>query len=74
MLNFKKIGLSITEIADLTKLSRPTMYKYLDMYVEGNGAYIRHDLFLLLEYIDHNENLSKKDVYVFYDEMTKKKG
>lgn len=73
MLNFKKIGLSITEIAELTNLSRPTMYKYLDMYVAGNGAYIRHDLYLLLEYIEQNEDLSKKDVFVFYDQLTKKK-
>lgn len=73
MLKFKKIGLSITDLSDLTKLSRPTMYKYLDLYVSGNGAYIRHDLFVLLEYLQNNDNITKDDVYAFYAKMTNQK-
>lgn len=74
MLNLKKTGITLTELSELTKISRPTLYKYLDLYVEGNGAYIRHDLFLLLEFIEKHEHLEKKDVYVYYDQLTSKRG
>lgn len=74
MLNLKKIGITLTELSELTKISRPTLYKYLDLYIEGNGAYIRHDLFLLLEYIEKHDKAEKKDVYVYYDQLTSKRG
>jgi len=74
MLNLKKIGLTLTELSELTKLSRPTLYKYLDLYVEGNGAYIRHDLHQLLDFIEKNPKIEKKDIYVYYDNLTKKRG
>jgi len=74
MLNLKKTGITLTELSELTKISRPTLYKYLDLYIEGNGAYIRHDLFLLLEFIEKHEHLEKKDVYVYYDHLTSKRG
>ncbi len=74
MLNFKKIGITLSELAELTKLSRPTLYKYLDLYIEGHGAYIRHDLYQLLEFIEKHRDLEKKDVYVYYDGLISKKG
>jgi len=74
MLNLKKIGITLTELSELTKLSRPTLYKYLDLYVEGNGAYIRHDLYQLLDFIEKNQKIEKKDIYVYYDNLTKKRG
>jgi len=74
MLNLKKIGITLTELSELTKLSRPTLYKYLDLYIEGNGAYIRHDLYQLLDFIEKNQKIEKKDIYVYYDNLTKKRG
>lgn len=72
MINLKKVGISLSELSELTKISRPTLYKYLDLYVEGSGVYIRHDLYQLLEYIEKNHDIKKKDVYVYYDKLTRK--
>ena len=33
---FKEIDLKITVLADYLQISRPTMYKFIDMYEEGN--------------------------------------
>lgn len=72
MLNLKKIGITLVELSTLTNISRPTLYKYIELFVEGNGIYIRHDLYLLFEYIKNNQDAKKKDVYVYYDKLSKK--
>ncbi|HKM02380.1 MAG TPA: hypothetical protein VJZ31_00400 [Bacilli bacterium] len=74
MLNIKKTGLTLSELSELTKISRPTLYKYIDLYIEGNGAFIRHDLYQLFEYIEKNEKLEKIDVYLYYNQLTTKRG
>lgn len=69
MLNFKKTKINLSEIAELTTLSRPTIYKFVDLFNEGNGLLIRHDVFLLLDFISKNSKATKKDIYVYYEKL-----
>ena len=59
---FNEIDLKITELADYLQISRPTMYKFIDMYEEGNYENINKKVVKLFDYISDNELIGKKNV------------
>lgn len=72
MVNFKKTRVTLSELAEMTNLSRPTIYKFIDLYNEGQGLLVRHDVYLMLHYLENNQKASKKDVYVYYESLFNK--
>ncbi len=59
---FKKIDLKITELADYLQISRPTMYKFMDMYETEDYQNINQKVLKLFDYINDNELIGKKNV------------
>lgn len=55
--------ITITELARLTKKSRPTIYKWVTMYERGECATLPRSVLELFDIIDAKK--SKKDIYEF---------
>lgn len=58
----KDLKIKVTEIADYVDLSRPTLYKAMDLYDDGEYENINKNVLKIFDYIDKNENIDKKDV------------
>ena len=58
----KAIDLRITELADYLQISRPTMYKFIEYYDEGNFDAINRKVLMLFNYIAEKELAGKKNV------------
>ena len=58
----KEIELRITELADYMRVSRPTMYKFIESYDLNNFDIIRKDVLALFNFIENNELVGKKNV------------
>lgn len=54
----QKIGLSIGDLAECLRLSRPILYRHIDLYDEGKNSIVDKNLIKLFRYIDDNDNLS----------------
>lgn len=61
----QNIGLQITEISEMMDISRPTLYKYIDMYDSGERDKIDPDVLKLLDHIKRNPRLGKKDILYY---------
>ena len=63
----KEIELKITELADYLQISRPTMYKYIESYDNGDYSDINNKVLKLFNYIMSNPLVGKKVVinYIF---------
>ena len=48
----KDIDLKITELSDYMQISRPTMYKFIEAYDDGNSSIINKHVLKLFKYID----------------------
>ncbi len=58
----KDIDLKITELSDYMQISRPTMYKFIEAYDDGNSSIINKYVLKLFKYIDENPLIGKKTV------------
>lgn len=72
MVDLKKCKMTISELAELLDISRPTLYKMMELYARGEKLTIRHDVVLILDYISNNNITNKSDVYVYYNNLRKK--
>lgn len=61
----KELDLKLTELAGYMDISRPTLYKFLEMYVEGETADLRKDVQELFDYINRDDVSTKKQVLRF---------
>ena len=59
---FRNMDLKITELADYLQISRPTMYKFIDMYEINEFSGINKKVLKLFNYINNNELIVKKNV------------
>ena len=57
----RELGFRLTELADLLHISRPTLYKYIELYESGEYDGIRGDVLMLFGYISTNPEASKRD-------------
>ncbi len=58
--------LRITELANYFDLSRPTMYKFIDLYDSGNIKDINNKYLIeLFDYIEHEEMIDKNNIVSF---------
>ncbi|MFI3330105.1 MAG: hypothetical protein R3Y05_06460 [bacterium] len=58
----KEVELRITDLADYLQVSRPTMYKYIELYDEGEYSPINKKVKKLFDYIVGNELAGKNNV------------
>lgn len=58
----KELEIKITELADYLQISRPTLYKFIESYDEGNKKDIPHSIKALFDYIDDNNLIGKRNV------------
>lgn len=58
----KEMDLRITELADYLQLSRPTMYKFIECYDNGEFEQINKKVLKLFNYINENEIAGKRNV------------
>ena len=58
----KELDIKITELANYLALSRPTMYKFIEMYDSGNKKELTNSIYNLFDYIITNELIDKKNV------------
>lgn len=58
----RQMDLRITELADYLQISRPTMYKFIEMYDAGENTNIQYRVLKLFDFIMKNELAGKKTV------------
>jgi len=58
----KNMDLRLTELSDYLKVSRPTLYKFIDSYDTKNFEQINKQVLKLFNYITENELAGKKNV------------
>ena len=61
----REMDLRITELADYLRVSRPTIYKFIDCYDNKNFGAINGEILVLFNYITENELVGKKNVIAF---------
>ena len=59
------MGLRITEISEILDVSRPTMYKFIEMYESGDKSKIDHNVLKFLEYVERNPKMQKRDILYY---------
>lgn len=58
----KDLDIKITELANYLQISRPTMYKFIELYDEGNRSEVGKPILQLFDYIEDNKLIAKKNV------------
>lgn len=58
----KSLDIKITELANYLSISRPTMYKFIELYDEGNKGELTNAICGLFDYIEEHELIDKKNV------------
>ena len=61
----RDLDLRISDLAEYLKISRPTLYKYIDMYEEGNRGTIDTKILNLFDYIQNSKNIGNSNV-IYY--------
>lgn len=58
----KFLNIRITELSDYLQISRPTLYKYMDLYEKGNRDDLNPGLLSFFDYINNTPSIGKKNV------------
>ena len=61
----RDLDLRISDLAEYLKISRPTLYKYIDMYEEGDRSTIDTKILNLFDYIQNSKNIGNSNV-IYY--------
>lgn len=61
-LRLKELDIKITELANYLQISRPTMYKLIELYDEGRYSTINKKIKKMFDYIEANSLIDKKNV------------
>lgn len=71
----KDIELKITDLSEYLKISRPTLYKFIEAYDTGNYSVINPQILNLFEYIEKNELAGKTKIinYILNNMFEKKR-
>jgi hypothetical protein len=59
------MGMRITELSDIMGISRPTLYKFMDMYGRGDRDGIDADVLKLFDRIKRDPRIGRKDVLYY---------
>jgi predicted transcriptional regulator len=63
------LGIRITEISELLGASRPTLYKYIHNYEEGDVKSLLHSYKKLFDFITSSKCEQRKDFYQFVSDF-----
>lgn len=61
----KELDIKITELANYLQISRPTMYKYIELYDIGKKKEVDKQVVKLFDYISTNDLIDKVNVINF---------
>ena len=61
----QNMGLKITEISEIMEISRPTMYKFIDLYEKGEKGNIDPNVLKFLERMERNPKMQKRDALYY---------
>jgi hypothetical protein len=61
----QNMGLKITEISEIMDISRPTMYKFIDSYENGEKEKIDSNVLKFLERVERNPKMQKRDALYY---------
>ena len=61
----RELDIRLTELAEYLQISRPTLYKFIDMYDNKRYRSIDKDVLGLFKYIDETPDIGKKNVMSF---------
>jgi predicted transcriptional regulator len=70
----KDVELKITDLSEYLKISRPTLYKFIEAYDTGNYSVINPQILNLFKYIENNELAGKTKIinYILNNMFEKK--
>ena len=61
-IRLKELDIKITELANYLQISRPTMYKFIELYDSGDRNEVNQRILKLFDYIENNRLIAKKNV------------
>ena len=61
----RELGIKTTELSSYMKISRPTLYKYVGLYEQGEYKDIPNNVLQTFKYIDKHKKLTKEQVISF---------
>ncbi len=65
----RELGVRNTELSQYMRISRPSLYKYIDLYESGETKSIPQNVLRCFKFIDRYKNITKDQVisYVLYE-------
>lgn len=58
----KELGIKVTELSQYMRMSRPTLYKYLEAYDGGDSSVIPEKVLKFFKYLDRHKSITKEQV------------
>lgn len=57
--------ITISELSRLINISRPTLYRYVDDYENGNCNNLKHEFVMLFDFIINKNTIGKDQIYYY---------
>lgn len=61
----RDLGIKTTELSGFMKISRPSLYKYIELYESKEYKQIPEKVFRVFKYVDKYKNLTKEQIIVY---------
>lgn len=61
----RDLGIKTTELSEFMKISRPSLYKYIELYDSKEYKQIPERVLRVFKYVDKYKNLSKEQIIAF---------
>ncbi len=61
----RELGIKTTELSEYMRISRPSLYKYMELYETGDTSAIPEKILRTFRYIDKYKSLTKEQIVVF---------
>ena len=61
----RELGIKTTELSDYMRISRPSLYKYMELYEAKDTSAIPEKVLRTFRYIDRYKSLTKEQIVVF---------
>ena len=61
----RELGIKTTELSEYMRISRPSLYKYMELYEAGDTSAMPEKVLRTFRYIDKYKSLTKEQVVVF---------
>ena len=61
----RNLGIKTTELSEFMRISRPSLYKYIELYESNEYKLVPEKVLRVFKYVDKYKNLSKEQVIAF---------